>query len=65
MLGFSDRLRERAMEMRASSKELKDRDTAALIMRLADLHDRLADRAAKIRVAYPNEQSGSFSHERP
>ena len=31
--------------MRASSKELKDDHTAALIMRLADLYDRLADRA--------------------
>ena len=31
--------------MRASSKELKDNQTAALIARLADLDDRLADRA--------------------
>ena len=31
--------------MRASSKELKDNNTAAIIMRLADLYDRLADRA--------------------
>jgi len=31
--------------MRASSKELKDNNTAAVIMRLADLYDRLADRA--------------------
>jgi hypothetical protein len=38
-------LRERAAEMRASSKELKDNNTAAIIMRLADLYDRLADRA--------------------
>ena len=38
-------LRERATEMRASSKELKDNQTAALIARLADLYDRLADRA--------------------
>ena len=38
-------LRERAAEMRASSKELKDNNTTALIMRLADLYDRLADRA--------------------
>jgi hypothetical protein len=38
-------LRERAAEMRASSKELKDNNTAAVIMRLADLYDRLADRA--------------------
>src|SRR5262249_20717919 len=37
-------LRKRAVEMRASSKELKDHNTAALIMRLADLYDRLADR---------------------
>jgi len=36
-------LRERAM--RASSKELKDNNTAAVIMRLADLYNRLADRA--------------------
>ena len=42
----SNHLRERAVEMRASSKELKDSNTAALIMRLADLYDRLADRAA-------------------
>jgi hypothetical protein len=32
-------------EMRASSKELKDNNTVAVIMRLADLYDRLADRA--------------------
>jgi hypothetical protein len=38
-------LRERAAEMRVSSKELKDNNTAAVIMRLADLYDRLADRA--------------------
>ena len=34
-------LRERAAEMRASSRELKDNNTAALIMRLADLYDRI------------------------
>jgi hypothetical protein len=38
-------LRERAAEMRASSKELKDNNTATVIMRLAELDDRLADRA--------------------
>ena len=38
-------LRERAAEMRASSKELKDNNSAAVIMRLADVYDRLADRA--------------------
>ena len=38
-------LRERAAEMRVSSKELKDNNTVAVIMRLADLYDRLADRA--------------------
>ena len=41
----SNHLRQRATEMRASSKELKDSNTAAVIMRLADLYDRLADRA--------------------
>jgi hypothetical protein len=41
----STHLRERAAEMRASSKELKDNNTAAVILRLADLYDRLADRA--------------------
>jgi hypothetical protein len=41
----SNHLRERAIEMRASSKELKDNNTVAVIMRLADLYDRLADRA--------------------
>ena len=41
----SNHLRERAAEMRVSSKELKDNNTAAAIMRLADLYDRLADRA--------------------
>ena len=41
----SNYLRERAAEMRSSSKELKDNNTAAVIMRLADLYDRLADRA--------------------
>ena len=38
-------LRERAAEMRASSKELKDNNTAMVIERLAELYDRLADRA--------------------
>jgi hypothetical protein len=38
-------LRERAAEMRASSKELKDNNTATVILRLAELYDRLADRA--------------------
>ena len=41
----SNHLRERAAEMRASSTELKDSNTAAIIMRLAALYDRLADRA--------------------
>ena len=31
--------------MRASSKELKDNNIAAVIRRLAELYDRLADRA--------------------
>jgi hypothetical protein len=43
-------LRERAAEMRVSSKELKDNNTAAAIMRLADLYDRLADRAEARRT---------------
>jgi hypothetical protein len=38
-------LRERAAGMRASSKELKDNNTAAVILRLAELYDRLAQRA--------------------
>jgi hypothetical protein len=38
----SNHLRERAAEMRVSSKDLTDNNTAALIMRLADLYDRLA-----------------------
>jgi hypothetical protein len=41
----SQHLRDRAAEMRASSKELKDNNTAAIILRLAELYDRLADRA--------------------
>jgi hypothetical protein len=59
----SSRLRERAAEMRASSKELKDNNTAAIIMRLADLYDRLADRAAARGdlSAYPNEQPGDLN----
>ena len=40
-----NQLRERAAEMRASSKELKDNNTAAVIVRLAELYDRLAERA--------------------
>ena len=53
----STHLRERAAEMRESSKELKDNNTAAVIMRLADLYDRLADRAETRgnRVAPPEE----------
>ena len=31
--------------MRASSKELKDNNTATVILRLAELYDRLAERA--------------------
>jgi hypothetical protein len=31
--------------MRASSKELKDNNTAAVILRLAEFYDRLAGRA--------------------
>jgi len=50
----SNHLRERAAEMRASSKELKDNNTAAVIMRLADLYDRLADRA-EIRSNFTGE----------
>jgi hypothetical protein len=59
----SNHLRERATEMRVSSKELKDNNTAALIMRLADLYDRLADRAAARgdSAAHPIAQSGSSS----
>ena len=38
-------LRERAAEMRELSKELKDNNTAMVIERLAELYDRLADRA--------------------
>jgi hypothetical protein len=59
----TSRLRERAAEMRASSKELKDNNTAAIIMRLADLYDRLADRAAARgdRAADPNEQPGDLN----
>ena len=34
-------LRERAAEMRASSKEMKDNNTAIVIERLAELYDRL------------------------
>jgi hypothetical protein len=34
----SQHLRERAAEIRASSKELKDNNTAAVITRLADLY---------------------------
>ena len=41
----SNHLRQRAAEMRASSKELRDDSTAAVIMRVADLYERLADRA--------------------
>ena len=42
-------LRKRAAEMRASSNELKDHNTVELIRRLAELYDRLADRA-EIRI---------------
>jgi hypothetical protein len=41
----SQDLRERAAEMRLSSKGLKDNHTAAIILRVAELYDRLADRA--------------------
>jgi hypothetical protein len=45
----SNHLRERAAEIRESSKELKDNNTVAVIMRLADLYDRLVDRAERRR----------------
>jgi hypothetical protein len=41
----SQHLRERAAEMRASSKELKDNNTVVVILRLAELYERLAGRA--------------------
>jgi hypothetical protein len=41
----SQHLRKRAAEMRVSSKELKDNHTATIILRLAELYERLADRA--------------------
>ena len=37
--------------MRASSKDLKDNNTAAVILRLAELYDRLADRAEVRSIA--------------
>jgi hypothetical protein len=54
----ANHLRERAAEMRGSSKELKDNDTAAVIMRLADLYDRLAARA-EARNDHSVPQDGS------
>jgi hypothetical protein len=55
----SNHLRERASEMRASSKGLKDNNTVAVIMRLADLYDRLADRAeTRSRRAVPPDETG-------
>ena len=47
----SQHLRERAAEMRASSKDLNDNNTAAVILRLAELYDRLADRAEVRSIA--------------
>ena len=47
----------RGAEMRASSKELKDNNAVAGILRLADLYDRLADRA-EIRQAYGFTRTG-------
>jgi hypothetical protein len=44
--------------MRGTSKELKDNDTAAVLMRLADLYDRLAARA-EARSDYSVPQDGS------
>lgn len=60
----SDQLRERASEMRASSKELKDNNTVAVIMRLADLYDRLADRAEtrRRRAARLHETEEEVGH---
>jgi hypothetical protein len=49
----SRHLRDRAAEMRASSKELKDNNTAAVILRLAELYDRLADRAENRKGGVP------------
>jgi hypothetical protein len=56
----ANHLRERAAEMRGSSKELKDSATAAVLMRLADLYDRLAARAeASKRACWrPCKRSG-------
>jgi hypothetical protein len=60
----SRHLRERAAEMRASAEELKDNDTAAVIRRLAEVYDRLADRA-EIRTDCglpPSGASGPRTH---
>jgi hypothetical protein len=51
----SNHLRERAAEMRASSKELRDDSTAAVIMRVADLYERLADRAEARGKTVPSD----------
>ena len=53
-------LRERAAEMRASSKDLKDNNTAAVIQRLAELYDRLADRAEVRRNASAHGKSAGL-----
>ena len=62
-VGDSNHLRGRAAEMRASSKELKDNNTAAVIMRLADLCDRCADRAETRGDRAVNQDGGRAAAE--
>src|SRR5215472_10193234 len=56
----SNHLRERAAEMRASSKELRDDNTAAVIMRVADLYERLADRAETRGKPVPSDSKSKI-----